>query len=387
MFSTGETGAGAVLVETRVMRGSGVTPAAKAAISAGGCGLFVGCLESIHPRSNTTSVAKMAILGLIMTTFGPRRGGVVTGERMDCGPWTVDFGLWTLDFPVLYSPLMPRVAFKDLPLRTNRFAALPRIVQRILFALFLLQLTLVGVRLWQPSALFGDVRWPDGLLVVLAAATTLASLARQLPGQSVLLAAVIIGVIAGAAHSLGALTGIPFGPYTYTEAIGQQLFEPLPWAVPMMWIVIILNSRGVARVILRPWRQGPNYGWWLIALTVLLVVLFDVGLEPFATTVKHYWKWQPTRIPVDWYGAPVVNFVGWALTALLIVFFVTPSLLNKKPVKFPPNYYPLFVWLLLTLMFLAGAAVHHLWPALVFIASECLVVTVFAAVGAMKRET
>ena len=214
---------------------------------------------------------------------------------------------------------MNRVVLKDIALRSNRFSGLAPKVRRVLFGLFLLQFTLVWVRLWLPWPLLGNVRWPDGLLVVLTTATVLASLTRQLPGQNVMLASVIIAFIAGAVQTLGALTAIPFGPFTYTEHIGQQLFYPLPWAVPMVWIAVLLASRGVARLILRPWRKTQNYGFTLIGITTLLVVLLDVGLEPFATNVKHYWFWNPTKLKFDWYTTPWVNFFGWAVTALLIL--------------------------------------------------------------------
>ena len=253
----------------------------------------------------------------------------------------------------------------------------------MLFGLFLLQFTLVWTRLWLPWPLLGSARWPDGLLVVLTTATVLSSLTRELPGQNVMLASTIIAFIAGAAQSLGAVTAIPFGPYTYTESIGQQLFYPLPWAVPMMWIAIILTSRGVARLGLRPWRKTQTYGFRLIGLTTLLVVLLDAGLEPFATVVKHYWLWSPTKVRLDWYSAPWVNFLGWAVTALLIIAFATPSLINKKPRPQPqPEYSPLVVWLLLNFLFASGATVYHLWPAVGVIALGSLLVTVFALRGA-----
>jgi uncharacterized membrane protein len=278
---------------------------------------------------------------------------------------------------------MNRVVLKDIELRSNRFSGLAPKVRQVLFGLFLLQFTLVWVRLWLPWPLLGNVRWPDGLLVVLTTATVLASLTRQLPGQNVMLASVIIAFIAGAVQTLGALTAIPFGPFTYTEHIGQQLFYPLPWAVPMVWIAVLLASRGVARLILRPWRKTQNYGFTLIGITTLLVVLLDVGLEPFATNVKHYWFWNPTKLKFDWYTTPWVNFFGWAVTALLILAFATPSLINKKPMPQPrPEYSPLVVWLLLNLLFATGTAVHHLWPAAGATALGIVAVTVFAIRGA-----
>ena len=277
---------------------------------------------------------------------------------------------------------MRRVALNKIPLRTASFMGWGDKIRGCFLALFLLQLLLVGLRVWWPAALFGNARWPDGVLIVLATATTLASLARQLPGQNVMLAAVLISSIAGAVQTLGARTAIPFGPYVYTANIGQRLFEPLPWAVPLVWLVIILNARGVARLILRPWRKTQAYGFWLMGWTALLVVVFDFALEPFATQVKHYWFWNPTKLPLDWYSTPWVNFLGWAATTLLILAFVTPSLINKKPVKHPPDYHPLLIWVLLNALLVIGEAKHHLWPAALLVSALTIVLSSFAVRGA-----
>jgi uncharacterized membrane protein len=205
-------------------------------------------------------------------------------------------------------------------------------------------------------------------------------LARQLPGQNVMLASVLFALLGGGAHCLGILTGIPFGRHDYTEHAGPRLFYPLPWSVPVIWLVAILTSRGVARLILRPWRNTRVYGFWMMGATALLVV--DIGLEPFATKVNHYWIWQPTKFPLDWYGAPLMNFFGWGITALLILAFVTPTLTNKRPVTFPPDYQPLVGWLLLTLLFLTGGLTHQLWLAVTVSGLSSIAVAVLAIRGA-----
>jgi putative membrane protein len=279
---------------------------------------------------------------------------------------------------------MKRVVFRDLALRSNHFAGWAPAVRRVLFWLFVTQCMLVWARLWTPWSLLGDARWPEGLLLVLTTASLIASLARHLPGQNVMLVAIIIAFIGGAAQSLGAATGVPFGPFVYTERFGQKLFSGLPWAVPLVWIAAVFVSRGVARLILRPWRRTSTYGFRLIGLTLLLVVLLDVGWEVFAVRVKQYWFWQPTKLAFfDWYGTPVTNFLGWAVATLLILAFATPCLINKKPMaQPPPDYSPLAVWLLLSLLFATGAAVQQLWLAAGVISGISLVLTVFAVRGA-----
>src|SRR5580692_8197880 len=56
-----------------------------------------------------------------------------------------------------------------------------------------------------------DSGWPEAAFILLATFSTLTALTRQLPSQNVLLAASIIALIGGAAHALGAISGIPFG--------------------------------------------------------------------------------------------------------------------------------------------------------------------------------
>jgi uncharacterized membrane protein len=228
----------------------------------------------------------------------------------------------------------------------------------------------------------GPGRWPESGLVLVVTVSTLLSLSRRLPGQNVLLAVAIIAAIGGLAQLIGVMTAFPFGPLVYTPAAGPRLLDTLPWWIPLMWVIAILNSRGVARLMLRPWRKTRTYGFRLIGLTTVLCVLFDAGLEPFAGRVMGYWLWRPTRLSLNWYGTPVSNFAGWMVTVLLILAFATPALINKSPVKHPPDYHPLVLWCLLNLLFVTGAIAHQLWLAAAFGLVVVAAVLLFAVRGA-----
>jgi hypothetical protein len=76
------------------------------------------------------------------------------------------------------------------------------------------------------------------------------------------------------------------------------------------------------------------------------------------------------------------NFLGWPLTALLILAFATPSLINKKPAKSAPNYHPLIVWVASNILFVAGAVSMRLWPAAAVSGIACIAVLPFAVRGA-----
>jgi uncharacterized membrane protein len=228
-----------------------------------------------------------------------------------------------------------------------------------------------------------DSGWPEASLLVLATISTIIALARQLPLQNVLLAALVTALIGGAAHALGATTEIPFGPFTFGPDIGPQLFKTLPWAMPLLWVAVILNSRGVGRLILRPWRKTRAYGFWLIGLTTALTVVFNLAFDPFAARVKHYWIWTPTKFPLTWQGAPPTDFIAWGTVALLILAFITPALINKQlSRRSSPDFHPLAVWLGAILLFGTAASLRGLWPSVGADAIIFAVAAVFAIRGA-----
>lgn len=223
----------------------------------------------------------------------------------------------------------------------------------------------------------------DAALILLATASSITALVRQLPAQNVLLAAAITALIGGAAHGVSARMGIPFGPMVFSHASGWELFNTVPWPVPLLWIVAIFNSRGVVRLILRPWRKIHHYGYWLIGLTALLTVAFDMALEPFAQPVKHLWRGLPTKIDANWHGASPLNFLGWAFISLFILAFITPSLIRKKPGNpSAPDLAPLGVWLGAFALFAISSAAAGLWSAVIADVMLASIATVFAMRGA-----
>jgi uncharacterized membrane protein len=199
-------------------------------------------------------------------------------------------------------------------------------------------------------------------IIILACAITLWRMGRNLPAQNVVACAGLCVLMSGAIEIIGTLTGVPFGPFFYTENLGPLLFRVLPWPIPLLWFVVLLTSRGVARLILKPWRGTSNHGLWSIALTCLLAVLFDAALEPCGARVNRWWVWTLSRTRPVWYGAPWINFAGWAVSSLFILGLVTPFLINKKPAEEPPpDIYPLALWAALMLLLAIGNAAEHLW--------------------------
>ena len=269
---------------------------------------------------------------------------------------------------------MPKNPFK--PASGDKLLARVCLVSTFLLATAFLS-TLVAV------IVKSDTSLPEAWLLLFATASTLATLARQLPAQNVLLAALITALIGGVAHIFGAKAGIPFGPIMFGSEAGLKLFGTLPWIMPLLWVVIILNSRGVARLVLRPWRKMRAYGFWLIGLTALFTMLFDCALEPFATHMKHYWIWMAGGFSLTPQGAPIANSAGWFIVTLLILAFATPTLINKQLSKRSvPDFHPLGVWLGGVLLFGVASAARGFWPVAATDAVIGIVTAGFAIRGA-----
>lgn len=225
-----------------------------------------------------------------------------------------------------------------------------------------LTLVTAAATLANPAGTTGNL---DALLLFLATAASITALARQLPLQSVLFAAFITGLIGIAAHGLSARTGLPFGPLSFGESFGPQLFNTVPWTVGLIWIIAIFNSRGVARLILRPWRKVKNYGFVLIGLTALLALAFDFALEPFAHA-KHFWFWQPTKLHITWHGASPLSFCGWTFVTLMILGIIMPYLIRKQPGNpSNANFSPLALWLGAIILFAVNSAQAGEWAAVI----------------------
>ncbi|MFW5883480.1 MAG: carotenoid biosynthesis protein, partial [Verrucomicrobiota bacterium] len=104
--------------------------------------------------------------------------------------------------------------------------------------------------------------------------------------------------------------------YIYTDAFGPRI-GPLPLAIPLAWIVIVLPLLRIAC------RAGGGRFLLLIGVP-LATVAVDLLLEPVAWDRRGYWIWlEPTGF---WYGVPELNFFGWFATSLLILLASLPLL-------------------------------------------------------------
>jgi len=201
---------------------------------------------------------------------------------------------------------------------------------RVLIGLFLLQAAFVCTRIWPSSPANSLGWWPEAILLLLAAVTTVTSLVRELPAQNVLFAVAFIAVVEGVLENVSARTGLPFGRRNYPFIGHLALERMLPWGLGLFWALVLLNARGVARWLLPRWRANANYGFAILSLTTLLVLSVELVLESVAVRLVHCWPWQSAEAVAGWFGIPAQALLGRGLSTLAILALVTPFLISKK---------------------------------------------------------
>jgi len=177
----------------------------------------------------------------------------------------------------------------------------------------------------------------DPILILLAFASTHLHAVRQWNASMARRWAATIILCSYGIETLGASTGFPFGEYHYTTYFGPIL-GLVPMAIPFAWYVVVTNALFIVRA------GAPNASRLTEAMVAgLICTLYDVILEPFATTVKHYWVWSKNEVPP-------LNYVAWFVISALLVWIFSPTIATRY--RFDPR--PFLILFFTVLIFFAG---------------------------------
>lgn len=149
----------------------------------------------------------------------------------------------------------------------------------------------------------------DHLTVATVLAFVTASTAHAVQTQGPAWAARFLAVVLPlslAVEAIGVRTGVPFGDYGYDGGLGPSVLG-VPLVVPLAWAMFAYPALAVGQVLRRPWLAG----------TVALAS-WDLFLDPQMVDA-HHWHF-------DGGGIPLSNYVGWLLTAAVLM-----SLLARLP--------------------------------------------------------
>lgn len=194
-------------------------------------------------------------------------------------------------------------------------------------------------------------------VVLFAAASVGHALLSRGPG-----AAVGLLVVAGGGgllvEAVGLETGLPFGEYRYTDALGLSLLG-VPLVVPAAWTMMSYPALIVGRRLADALGRGRT-------LTVLLgawaLATWDVFLDPQMVEAGNWYWLHPTPALPGVPGIPISNFAGWLLVALVMI-----AVLDRVVPRAADDHLPLALWLWTFLSSTMAAAVFFGRPSVALV--------------------
>lgn len=120
-----------------------------------------------------------------------------------------------------------------------------------------------------------------------------------------LLVLLTLGVFALVVETIAVKTGLPYGKFSFGDALGYKLLGTTPWPVAFAYPPLLLGAFWLARKV--------TGGKGATMLTALFSVIANVVVTP-ALTRMQLWNWET---PGPFYGVPIMNFAGWLITGLL----------------------------------------------------------------------
>lgn len=128
---------------------------------------------------------------------------------------------------------------------------------------------------------------------------------------------------------VGVETGLIYGAYHYTDALGLKLGH-VPIIIPIAWFMmiypsyIIANLIGSGRQMMTRDKKNNNNPitlvqiLWLSFLSAVIMTAWDLVVDPYLSgPTERAWIWEDGG---QYFGVPLHNFGGWLLTTFTIYF-------------------------------------------------------------------
>ena len=177
-------------------------------------------------------------------------------------------------------------------------------------ALLALLGAVVGLQLAYPLV-HGSARDHLSVLIVAGLAALAVAHAACTRGARTALVLVLVTALPGyAVEVLGVHTGVPFGTYAYSDALGPRAFG-VPPVIGLAWTMLAWPSALAARRLVHRPLARVLVGAWALAAA-------DLFLDPQQVAAGHWtWRFPAPHLP----GVPAVpltNYLGWLAVALLL---------------------------------------------------------------------
>jgi uncharacterized membrane protein len=166
----------------------------------------------------------------------------------------------------------------------------------------------------------------------------------------------LVTTTAVAFEAVGLATGVPYGRYEYSDALGPTLLG-VPFLVPLAWLMMAWPSWVLADRLTRRLSDGRRA---VVRVAVAAAVLagWDVVLDP-QMVQAGYWTWaHPDPGLPGITTVPLTNLAGW-LTAGAVLMTLLHLLVARAAA--PPRIGDGAPLLAIAWMTLGGALAHAGW--------------------------
>ena len=193
---------------------------------------------------------------------------------------------------------------------------------------------------------------------VLAVALTLSARARWLGPFVAAYALSLVSELAGTT------TGLPFGPYRYTDGLGAKWFGHVPLLIPASWFFMAVPSYLLARRVVRrvageSTTGEPGTAARAILFGSLTLLAWDLALDPAMSWATKYWVWGREG---PYYGMPLLNLFGWYVTGVALMAVLAAFRMERLAERVPTRWFAGFYLANLALP-LGIVAAHGAWRA------------------------
>lgn len=110
---------------------------------------------------------------------------------------------------------------------------------------------------------------------------------------------------------VGTTTGFPYGEFQYLIELGPMIAGEVPLGLPIFFIPLVVNAY-LLILLLFPKKTRKLY--FRLPVVVATVLFLDLVLDPAAVAIR-FWSYSEAFF----YGVPLSNFLGWALSATVAV--------------------------------------------------------------------
>jgi putative membrane protein len=142
---------------------------------------------------------------------------------------------------------------------------------------------------------------------LLIALPSVAALFGYLGARGAAISLAALAVFGYAIETVGVVTGFPYGPFYYGDALGPGIFGLVPFILPISYAPLVIGAVGAA------WSSDAAGRLLWILRSALLLTLIDGVLDPGAAALG-FWVWPEGGA---YYGVPFSNYAGWLLSGAL----------------------------------------------------------------------